>query len=247
MTYRIKIAVFDGPFDLLLHLVKINEMDLDDIPVAQITNQYLEYIQMMKDLDLEVAGEFLVMAATLINIKARSLLPPRENDEDEDEIDEILSAKELMRRLLEYRKFKELADALRDREEHYSDVFFRTEVVPVPEAPQPQDDPMKEDLQNLFSAFSRILRFAEGRGFHSVSSDEYSVEDKIDHLKILLRKEKKVDILEVFKKCICRSEMIATFLATLEMGRMRLIVIEQSGPFNPILISFREDKIDYIT
>ena len=237
MSYRVKIQVFDGPFDLLLHLIKINEMDINDIQVAEITQQYLEYIQIMKDLDLEVAGEFLVMAATLINIKARSLLPPREDDEDEEEIDEILSAKELMRQLVEYRKFKDVAGTLRDKEKEYSGVFFRKDVVQILPPPEREDEPLREDLQNLFSAFSRVLRYAEGRGYHAVSGEEFTVDEKIDYLKDMLKRDKAVNIMDVFKKCVNKSEMIATFLATLEMTKLREIRIQQSGPFQPIIIS----------
>ncbi|HPB31776.1 MAG TPA: segregation/condensation protein A [Candidatus Sumerlaeota bacterium] len=241
MTYRVKIQVFDGPYDLLLHLIKINEMDINDIPIAEITNQYLEYIQMMKDLDLEVAGEFILMSATLINIKARSLLPAREEESDEEEIDEILSAKELMRQLIEYRKFKELASSLREREEQFSEIYFRPEVIPVLPRLESQDEPLREDLQNLFSAFFRVLRYAEARGFHSISAEQYSVERQMDHLKDLLNQEKMVDILRVFAGCMHKVEMIATFLATLELCRLRVITLSQSDTFESIYISLRED------
>ncbi len=246
MSYRVKIKVFDGPFDLLLHLVKMNEMDIYDIPVAEIANQYLDYVQLMEDLDLEVAGEFLVMAATLINIKARHLLPAREDESDEEEIDEILSAKELMRQLVEYRKFKDLAQSLRKKGEKYSDVFFRTDVIPV--LPPPEGEPaLREDLQNLFSAFSRVLRFVEAKGFHEVSQDEFTVEDKIEYLRNLLSTQKEIEILKIFERCINRAEMIATFLATLELCRLREIKIRQSRPFQPIYIVSWSGKVDYIT
>lgn len=237
MTYRVKIRVFDGPFDLLLHLIKINEMDINDIPIAQITNQYLEYIQIMKDLDLEVAGEFLVMAATLINIKARSLLPPREDESDEEEIDEILSARELMRQLIEYRKFKELAESLRGREEQFSRMFFRTEVIPILPGLEREDEPLHEDLKNLFSAFSRVLRFAEERGFHRVFEEEYSTEEKMAQLLEMLSRESSVDILNVFKQCRSKGEMFAYFLATLELCRLQKIRVIQSSLFDSIYVS----------
>jgi len=246
MSYRIKINVFDGPFDLLLHLVKINEMDINDIPIAEITNQYLAYIQLMKDLDLEIAGEFLVMAATLINIKARSLLPPREDESDEEEIDEILSAKELMRQLIEYRKFKDLALNLREREEQFGRMFFRTEVIPILPAPEKEEEPLREDLKNLFTAFSRVLRFAEARGYHQIAENEFSVEDKMASLRDLLRREKSINIVTIFERCISKAEMIATFLATLELCRLREIRIHQSGPFEPVYIGAAEGTIDSI-
>jgi len=237
MSYRVKIKVFDGPFDLLLHLIKINEMDINDIPIAEVANQYLEYIQLMKDLDLEVAGEFLVMAATLLNIKARSLLPPREDESYEEEIDEILSAKELMRQLIEYRKFKEIAQSLRSREEEYADVFFRTEVIPILPGPEREEEPLHEDLKKLFTAFSRVLRYTEARGYHQVAGDEFSIEEKMEHLRHLLTQEKLLDIIKVFERCMNKAEMIATFLAALELCRLKEVRISQSGLFEPIYLT----------
>ena len=239
MSYRIKIQVFDGPFDLLLHLIKINEMDIYDIPIAEITSQYQEYIQLMKDLNLEIAGDFLVMAATLINIKARSLLPPREDESDEEEIDEILSAKELMRQLIEYRKFKELAFTLREKEEEYSDIFFRTGMLPEPGATEKKDDLSRQNLQSLFSAFARVLRYVEAKGFHEVSEEQFSVEEKIIYLRALLLEEKMVDIIKIFERCLNKTEVIATFLATLELCRLQEIVLQQAGLFEPIYISLK--------
>jgi len=246
MSYRVKIQVFDGPFDLLLHLIKINEMDINDIRVAEITNQYLEYIQLLKDLDLEVAGEFLVMAATLIKIKARSLLPPREDESDEEEIDEILSAKQLMKQLIQYRKFKELAHSLREREQQYSDVFFRSPGITstVPGAERKPEDVLREDIRNLFTAFSRVLKYAEAKGFHEISEEEFSVEDKIHYIKNLLLEKHSLNIVEIFKACINKSELIAVFLATLELCRLQQITLKQAGLFEPIYISLKEPNTE---
>src|SRR5690606_19728656 len=133
---------FEGPFDLLLHLVRVNEMDIHDISISVITRQYLEYLDIMRELDLELAGEFLVMAATLIRIKARTLLPvPPDQEEQEEEIDEILSARELVRQLVEYRKFKEAAMKLRKKEEETSRLIFRNKQY-VPDLPEEE----KEDV-----------------------------------------------------------------------------------------------------
>jgi segregation and condensation protein A len=243
MSYRVKVQVFDGPFDLLLHLIKINEMDIYDLPLAEVANQYLEYIQLMKDLDLEIAGEFLVMAATLINIKARSLLPPREDESDEEEIDEILSAKELMRQLIEYRKFKELAFTLKEKEQQFSQIFFRPNILPIlPGLERPGEETMREEIQSLFSAFSRILKYAEAKGFHEVAEDEFTVEEKIAFLRSLLNAETVVDIIEIFNRCINKTEMIAVFLATLELCRLQEITLKQASLFDPIYISLRREE-----
>jgi segregation and condensation protein A len=239
MTYRIKIRVFDGPFDLLLHLIKINEMDIYDIPISEITSQYLEYIQLLKDLNLEVAGDFLVMAATLINIKARSLLPPREDESDEEEIDEILSARELMRQLIEYRKFKDLAFSLREKEEEYADIYFRTGILTEPDKAEKKEDISQQNLQSLFSAFARVLRYVEAKGFHEVSEEQFTVEEKIAYLRAFLLQEKMVDIIRIFERCLNKTEVIATFLATLELCRLQEITLQQTGLFEPIYISLK--------
>ena len=124
-VYNIKIPVFEGPFDLLLHLIRENKIDIYDIPIALITGQYLQYIEMMKELNLEIAGEFLVMAATLIHIKSRLLLPPDEETSAEENEDPRL---ELVQRLLEYQTFKEAASTLRKKEEDWMKIFFKEPV-----------------------------------------------------------------------------------------------------------------------
>src|SRR5512142_1324585 len=122
MSYQIKLEIFEGPMDLLLHLIKKHEVDIYSIPIALITQQYLEYIELMKSLDMEIAGEFLVMASTLTHIKSRMLLPPSENPEEEDGVD---PRAELIRRLLEYKSFKEAASSLENKEETWSRVYTR--------------------------------------------------------------------------------------------------------------------------
>jgi segregation and condensation protein A len=245
MSFRIKLNVFEGPFDLLLYLIKVNEMDIYDIPIAKITQQYLEYIHIMQALDLEVAGEFLVMAATLLNIKSRHLLPSGELLEDEEEIDEILSAKELIRQLVEYRKFKEMAWSLRLREEDQSRVFFRYNIEPI--LPEPErEEPLREDLHLLFSAFSRVLRYAETRDYHQVLEENITVEDKMDYLSLLLGKSDVLNLMDIFKKCLTRNETIVTFLAMLELCKRKQIRVKQSGPFKDILIYSWESQPDYV-
>lgn len=245
MSFRIKLKVFEGPFDLLLHLIKVNEMDIYDIPIAKITNQYMEYLHLMQALDLEVAGEFLVMAATLINIKSRHLLPSGDLMEDEEEIDEILSAKELIRQLIEYRKFKEMARSLRQREQSQAQIFYRYNIEPI--LPQPErEEPFPEDLHLLFDAFSRVLRYAEAHDYHQVLEEHFTVEDKMQHLLHLIEKADMVNLFDAFRKCLTRNETIATFLAVLELCKRRQIRVKQSGPFKDILIYPWEKQLDYV-
>ncbi len=211
MSYTVKLPVFEGPFDLLLHLVKANEMDLQDIQVAEITKQYLDYIDVMRELDLELAGEFLVMAATLIHLKARTLLPvPPDETEQEEEINEIMSAKELVRQLIEYRKYKEAAVCLRGREASASRVLFRNNVLSVVAEPAEQ---MSADLTLLYKAFARVLRYVDSPAFRPQITEQYTVEEKLLHIEELLQREGKVDLDDVFRRCFNRAEVIVTFLA----------------------------------
>ena len=239
MTYRIKLDVFEGPFDLLLHLIKINEMDIYDIKIAEITKQYLEYIHLMEELDLELAGEYLVMAATLINIKSRTLLPPREGEEIEDEIDEIMSTKELIRQLVEYRKYKELAQSLRSRESQNLNIFYRTNIIPILPYLEQEEDVIKEDIKRLFDAFARVVTFIEKKPYHYVSSEKYTVDDKIILIRTQLESAEQILLHKLFENCFHKLEIIVTFLATLELVRLKEIKILQSGLFKEIYIQRR--------
>src|SRR5512147_2106747 len=143
MSYQIKLEIFEGPMDLLLHLIKKHELNVYDIPIALITQQYLEYLDIMKSLDMEIAGEFLVMASTLTHIKSRMLLPPPENPEDEDEGADPRA--ELIRRLLEYKRFKDAAHGLEEKEALWSQVFTRTTDA-APELPPDEEEPLLFDF-----------------------------------------------------------------------------------------------------
>jgi segregation and condensation protein A len=243
VTYTVKLPVFEGPFDLLLHLIKANEMDISDIRISEITQQYLDYIRLMRELDLELAGEFLVMAATLIHIKARSLLPvPPDPEEQEEEIDEILSARELVRQLVEYRKYKEAAAELRKREEQAARIIFRTNVISiVPE----QTEELSEDVSLLYKAFARVLRFVETSPFVPEMTEQFTVEDKINYIEDLARRDKQFALEEVFRRCFNRSEVIVTFLAVLELCRMKRIQIRQDSSFEQISVVGVEGQLEH--
>ncbi|MBX7245109.1 MAG: segregation/condensation protein A [Candidatus Sumerlaeaceae bacterium] len=243
MTYTIKLPVFEGPFDLLLHLIKVNEMDIYDIPVAEITRQYLDYVRMMQELDLELAGEFLVMAATLIHLKARTLLPvPPDQKDQEEEIDEIMSARELVRQLVEYRKYKEAAAALRKREEETGRVLFRNNIISIiPDDPEE----MSVDVSLLYKAFARVLNFVETPGFNPTFTEQFSVEDKINYIQELAQKDGSIDLFGLFRRCLNKSEIVVTFLATLELCRMKRIHIRQDNPFDAISVVPFSGQLEY--
>ena len=241
-AYKVKLDVFEGPLDLLLHLVKINEMEISEIRISEITSQYLDYLRLMESLDLDIAGDFLVMAATLLNIKLRSILPDSERDEDEDEeIDDILTARALMEKLIEYRKFKEAASYLRDQEQHRSRLFIRDVALPRMAQTEPEDD-LRVDLDTLIGAFSRVVRFIDARGWHLVTEEEYSVEEKMDLIEKRLEVQPRLELEEFFRDCSSKLEMIVLLLALLELFHRKVLRLDQSEAMGPIYI-FRRDAV----
>lgn len=234
--YKVRLDVFEGPMDLLLHLIKVNEMDIYDIPISKITHQYMSYLRLMEQLDLEVAGDFLVMASTLINIKLRSLLPETtEIEEETDEVDDFMTAQALMDKLVEYRRFKEAAAALRTNEMMQSNTFVREIALPKLSGVEGDSD-LQMDLDLLIGAFSRVLRFVERREWHLVTEEEYSVEEKMDWLEQRLLLEERLDIEEVFRACRSKVEMICVLLATLELCHLRRVCVAQSEAYASILV-----------
>ncbi len=242
--YNLKLDIFEGPLDLLLHLVKINEMDIQDIRIRKITEQYLAYLQLMESLDLEVAGEFIVMAATLVNIKLRSLLPDSgDAEEEEEEVDDILTAQMLMEKLVEYRRFKEAASELQRREGEQARVYLRD--VALPRIIDEQENAeLTGDLETLLGAFRRVLRFADARGWHLVTEEQFSVEEKISVLEDRLAREGRVEVVKVFEQCGSRLEMIVFFLAILSMLKSQSLGLEQAESFGPIYLFDRSDAED---
>jgi segregation and condensation protein A len=217
--------------DLLLHLIKKNELSITDIPIATITEQYLSTLELMQSLNLDVAGEFLVMAATLIHIKSRMLLPPGENEDEEEE--EGDPREELIRRLLEYQRFKEAAEELERRELLSRDVFVRRS-----EAPEEAETVGFESLSlfDLLSALRHVLeRFPEER-IHEVALDAISVREKMSFLLDELRRRGKVIFQSLFETATSRLEVVVTFLAMLELVKIRAIRVWQEERIGPVVI-----------
>ncbi len=231
MSTKVQLEIFEGPLDLLLHLIKKNEVSITDIPIATITEQYLATLELMQSLNLDVAGEFLVMAATLIHIKSRTLLPAGEEEEDEDE--EGDPREELVRRLLEYQRFKEAADELEQREILKRDVFVRPA-----EAPE-ETEPLEFERISLFdliSALRNVLeRFTE-EGVHEVTLEKISVREKMNLLLDHLRQRGRVIFQSFFEEASSRMEVVVTFLAMLELVKIRAIRIWQEERVGPIVI-----------
>jgi len=246
---RIVLPVFEGPLDLLLHLVKVHEMDIYEIQIAEITRQYLDYLSAMTALDLEIAGDFLVMAATLLNIKSRSVLPRIEEDEetrpeDEQEIDEILSTQELIRRLVEYRKFKDLSARLRRKEEENAGVFYRAEILTM--IPGSETELPRQDIRALYDAFVKVLKTVRSQPQHRVIRERFTVDEKMLELRERLRTTRQINLTREFEKCVHKEEVICFFLAILEMAKMREITVAQADVESDILIAPWDENVTYV-
>ena len=231
MTTRVQLDIFEGPLDLLLHLIKKNEVSITDIPIAIITEQYLATLELMQTLNLDVAGEFLVMAATLIHIKSRMLLPAGDDEPDEDEGADPRD--ELVRRLLEYQRFKEAADQLEQREILTRDVFARG-ATPSEEAPSPGFRELS--VFELLTALRRVLDKLPKDNVHEVTLEKITVREKMTLLLDRLRAEGTVLFESLFSEVKSRMEVVVTFLAMLELVKGRAIRIFQEAAGGPILI-----------
>ena len=232
--YSIKLDMFEGPLDLLLHLIKKHQIDIYDIPIALITRQYLEYLEIMETLNLSVAGEFLVMAATLIHIKSKTLLPP---DEKIDEAEEGDPREELLSRLLEYKKFKEASAQLEERETLWLKIFRRKTTESV--------EPVNEEfcftdlnLFDLVNALQKVIERLPEKDVFEVTQEVLSVTDKIHYLLEYLENRESATFSELFERDSTRSMVVVTFLALLEICRLRLVHIQQVEEFG--VIRFRK-------
>ncbi len=235
MSYKVKLNIFEGPLDLLLFLIKRDKIDIYDIPITRITGQYLEYLELMKMLDLEIAGEFLVMAATLIHIKSKLLLPPEETEEEEEEQED--PREELVRRLLEYKKYKEAADRLKEMHEDHKLTFLRRGAGEKEKiVSNDGGEYFEASLFDLITAFRKILKEVPKEVFHKVVKDEFSVSDKMHYIYHVLAENPKVYFSTLFEKVSSKDEVIAIFLAILELMKMREILVAQGEFFGEIEI-----------
>jgi len=233
MSYKVKLEIFEGPLDLLLYFIKKDEINIYDIPISKITDQYLQYLEFMKLLDLNIAGEYLVMAATLMHIKSKLLLPPEEREAEEEEVKD--PRQELVEKLLEYQKFKEAAAKLDIMEKGRKDIFKR----------QAPGDILSKDTQvryfeanifDLISAFSKILKEMPKETFHNIVKDEFTVEEKMHDIYHMLVARPKLMFTELFKDAKNKFEIVVTFLSILELIRLKEIKVYQKHMFDEIEI-----------
>lgn len=236
---KIKLDMFEGPLDLLLYLVKKDHLNIYDIPIAKVTEQYIQYLELMRLLDLNVAGEFLVMAATLMQIKSQMLLPAEENKQEEEEDPRA----ELVKRLLEYEKFKQVAEELRQMETGQREVFKRPKPQGQEEIPQRNDVYFEASIFDLITAFNKAMQDVPKELFYEVIRDEFTIEQKIHDLLHLLLKVPSVCLSELFGQAKHKIEIIVTFLAILELTRLKEIIIRQKSAFEEIEISRNTSNI----
>jgi segregation and condensation protein A len=235
--YKVQFEVFEGPLDLLLYLIKKDEVDIYEVNLTKLATQFLEYIETMRLLDLDVAGEFLVMAATLMYIKSRELLPVDRQVEVEGEEDEDDPRWELIRQLVEYKKFKDAAAKLQDMEARQNNVYPR-----LPGKPELSQEPseLKPDVSifDLINAVSGVLRrFDQREHLRDIFDDRWTVSEKIEQLSKVLVERPRVTFSELFDHVTSRSEVVVTFLAMLELIRLKRIAVEQSESFAEIEIT----------
>ncbi|MBF0386637.1 MAG: segregation/condensation protein A [Candidatus Omnitrophica bacterium] len=241
MNYKFRLDMFEGPLDLLLYLIRKNEVNIYDIPVTQITEQYLECIELMKMLDLDGIGEFLVMAATLLQIKSRLLLPPDPNEKEDAQDPRT----ELVRRLEEYQRIKEAAEELRLRADARSDLFPRRVDA---EALNEIKDDSKEvffeaNLFDLITALTAALQKKPEPGSYEVMREEHTVEGKVHSIMHLLIDRPRIFLNELFANASDKMEVIVTFMAVLELCRVKEVVVVQKRLFSEIELVRKTDNI----
>lgn len=244
MEYKITLNNFEGPLDLLFHLIEKNEIDIYDIPIVLITNQYIEYLDSMEILDMDIASEFLVMASTLIEIKSKMLLPKKIIDDDGNIIDED-PREFLVSKLIEYKKFKNISIFLKDRESIFGGIYFKSQDdlsdYIVKEKIVFEENSLDKDL--LIEAVKRLLKNAQKidgnrkKFFRKISRDKFTVEDKINYIKDIIKTTNNLDFESLIEDEKSKSEIIVTFLAVLELLKLKEITIEQKENFDKINIT----------
>jgi len=239
MSYEVKLEVFEGPLDLLMHLIRKNEINIYDIPISLVTQQYLEYIDLMKDLNLEIAGEFLLMAATLTHIKSKMLLPREEKAGDDEEAEDPRA--ELLRKLLEYKSFKEVAEELGKREDTWRDIFYN----PPDKSMEGEDEVFIEvGLFELLEAFRDVLEQIPDKRYMEIVPDELTVRGRMTAIieKLDAAAAEGVTLLTLIEEGSTRRNIVVTFLALLELARLRLIKLLQVSSSETIRVYRNEDS-----
>lgn len=234
--FRVTLPAFEGPLDLLLHLIKKHELDILDLPIAFVTERYLAYLGVMRELNLDVASDYLLMAATLAHIKSKMLLPSVPSDQDDEVVGEPEDPRaELIRRLLEYQKYKLAAEQLGGRAIAGRDVFPRGAPAPEASGPAPLAD---IGMFKLLDAFEAVLKRVRGNLSLEVSAERITIQDRIAQISEILQARRSCEFEELFLHLGTRYEVVVTFLALLEMAKMRMARIYQAGAGSAIHIQY---------
>jgi segregation and condensation protein A len=231
---QVHLPQFDGPLDLVLYLIRREKIDIDDIPIAPITRQYMAYLDVMQELNLDVAGEFFVMAATLIHIKSKMLVPiePTEAEGDEDFVD---PREELVRRLLEFQRYKDAAGILHQQAQIRAAQWTRPDTV-LPRFDDAGEEMLEAGLYDLIAAFRELLERRKVLVAHEVEDEGPPVELRMQELVAMIREGESLEFLELFAALETKAEMITTFLALLELVRLKRVRVYQRGMFGPIRV-----------
>ena len=233
-SWRVHLPIFEGPLDLLLFLIKREKIDIHDIPIAPITRQYVEYLDLMRELNLDVAGEFMVMAATLIHIKSKMLVPvqPTEAAGEEEAVD---PREELVRRLLEFQRYKEAAGVLHQQAQIRAAQWTRPDTV-LPAFDDAGEEMLEAGLYDLIAAFKELLDRRKALLAHEVESEGPPVEQRMEELLAMIREGESLEFLDLFASLETKIAMITTFLALLELIRLKRVRVYQRGMFGPIRV-----------
>lgn len=248
MELQIKIQNFEGPFDLLLHLIKKNQLDIYNINISEITGQYMEYIENLKEMDLEVTSEFIVIAATLLQIKSRELLPKVQKEEEEEEELEGNPEKILLDKLIEYKKFKNIAEYLNKRLEKGFTVFSKKPEIIEKKEEKEEGIYINISILELYNLYNELItNYNDKLNLNNTMPDriqieEFKIEDKMDYLKSQLIKNKNISFSQLRKSCSCKGEIIVTFLALLELIRIKIVKVVQEGNFKEIYLEGMESN-----
>ncbi len=239
---RLHLDRFEGPFEVLLYLIRSQEIDIFDIPIMRITEQYLKFLDMMREENLDVAGEYLVMAATLIQIKSKMILPMEQDEDEEEEIEEDPRL-ELVEKLIAYRKYRDVTERLEAMAEDRSNWFTRNAKPKIKDLDgDDEEDYIEATLFDLAQAFKNVSRFLVDEVIQHIEGESVSVDDKIDYILSQLDRADSVAWVDLFKKCRSRDELLCSFLAILELCRMRKIRVHQHVRYGDMRLFRAQDQ-----
>ena len=239
--YQIKLEVFEGPLDLLLYLVEKDEVDIMCIKVARVCKQFLEYLDLIKELSIEIAGEYLVMAATLTRLKARELLPQEKQQEAAEE-GEIVSREQLIEQLIQYKKFKQAGIALKKLEDEQKGTYYRTKAEEIEWAEKFEEQVFDVTAFDLLTAFKNILDRTEEDKSHQVIRENVTIDDRIEHVLSYIYDNPQAKFEDLFKEMNTKITIVVTFMAILELIKIEQITIKQECQFGQIWVYRKDTK-----